>query len=482
LWARPTHWPGGGGAAAQKMNGRAERHGDLVVLAAGAAAEAALAGAEFPVARTRGDGAAVAEPGYDELAPARQRRATVPAPQPQPQPTVLLCDPMCVLPYGHNVSSLVYYRKLFRPRSRDVICLGCRGLPSDLDEAEGLVRFYEYYYDDFVPLPPTAECGSCGPPQPKLGALLADPIEAAAVADSRRALDLYRLGGDDVVLFPSADFYGVAGMLAAIAEREPAARPRLYLRFIGVMEGASKFYPSAADELLRRVAAALAAGLDIRPSAETPAYADMLGARLDRPVRVTPWPPTSEAAPYPAGPPFLISAIGSARRDKGFFQLFDILSKIRVRDPGQQIRFCAQLLPDRELEPHRQYASQLYALPGMRLLPASLPGAAIQEIYRTSHVILLPYDVETYRYRGSAVAMEAAAIGRPVLTYPGTGFALQVQYYGLGRVCKDNQEMADAVFDYISLPQPRLASTVRQARFRFFADAAAAYDAWMQPQ
>jgi glycosyltransferase involved in cell wall biosynthesis len=398
--------------------------------------------------------------------------------------TLLICDPMCVLPYGHNVASVHYFYNILKTRFSKVFCLGCESLPRDAADAFSITNFYHYYYSSYISLSQSTAAATANDLSQStyspVDSLIADKFEALAVQDSVRALTEYDIHGDDAVFFPSADFYGVVGMLNALIQRDISTRPCLYLRFIGVMETASKLHINPFDDLLALISHSIEAGTRIVISAETPAYADYLSAKIGRNVAVIPYPLTSAFLPFNHSPPFVVSSLGSGRHDKGFFDLLSILSLIRERDQDLNIRFVVQSLPYRDLAANLAYSAQLYAMPGLDLLPPTISISDMRDAYRRSHIILLPYDSNTYKYRGSAILMEAVAVGRPVLTFPNTGFADQVSYYGMGRICRTPEEFAEAVFSYYRLDVEQMTTIASQSRSRFALDLSASHETFIK--
>ncbi len=161
-------------------------------------------------------------------------------------------------------------------------------------------------------------------------------------------------------MFPSVDFYGLVGLFNALAELPAARQPKLLLRFIGVMETASKFYRDPMTVLAGRIIEARDAGIHMTLSAETPKLAEWLSDLLDIEVSTTPYPDVHQPLAFPKLGTFDIYCPGSARGDKGFFSLREIFTDLRRRDPEMNIRFITQSLNVNEAQHHQNYTSQLY--------------------------------------------------------------------------------------------------------------------------
>lgn len=388
---------------------------------------------------------------------------------------LFICDPVCVQPFGHNVVALNYFANAFRHIFDEIIPLCSRLLPEKTVKQYGFAPLYDFYYHDYITVPRRD-----GEDHAPLSHGYADPLEAQATEDARTLISRYALGRDDTLFFPSLDIYGVIGLLNALAEQPVNRQPRIFLRFIGVMENASHTYRDPESELVRRLIIAAENGARLALSAETPKLADRLAGMLEMPVAVTPYPAIGEAFPYPKSGPMTCFCPGSARFDKGVLNLFELFSSIRARDPDLTIRFVMQSLPDREAAPFQKYLSQLYALPGVDVLPSIISEEDMLAHYRRASVVLLPYDHTVYKWRGSAALMEAACFGRPVVSLDHMAFCDQIRYYALGTVCGSLGEMADTVLSLAKEDRSRVARRALQARHRLTADMDGTYDKWLQ--
>ena len=389
---------------------------------------------------------------------------------------LFVCDPACVQSFGHNVVALKYFRDYFKADFSEVVALSCRLLPKADVDRNGFIPFFDFYYRSYLH---AVDLTGYEPTPASVDDLhYPDQLEMVATRDAERLLASFEVGAQDSILFPHLDFYGVVGMINALLRTPAAERPRLHLRFIGVMENATSTYRAPLEELCARLRAALAEGVPVRVSAETPAYADHIAERLDEVVSVTGYPETGRQLPIPAEGPFVFYSPGAARHDKGFGLLREIYSEVRRRDHALSIRFVTQMLADRDQMHHMQDTAQIYALPGVELLPSHISEARMLSAYERSHAVLLPYDLETYRLRGSAVMMEAAFHGRPAITFEGTAFADQIRHYGLGVVVPDTGAMIEAMLRMAKAPRERLEQRAAQARYRFACDNAAAFRQW----
>jgi glycosyltransferase involved in cell wall biosynthesis len=246
--------------------------------------------------------------------------------------------------------------------------------------------------------------------------------------------------------------------------------------------------------LSKEIEVALNNGYKIRLCAETPAYADHLAERLGIPVSVVPYPVHAELVQVNAYPSadetaetkkadnerfFNIACPGSARFDKGYLNLLEIFSSVRRRDPKQTIKFVTQTLPVSEALSYANYTNQLYATPGVKLLPSSVSEDQMNSLYKQSDLVILPYDPITYEYRGSAVFMECISRGIPVIALAGSAFCKQIDYYGAGTVVSNVGEFVEQIFHYRDMPKKSMSTKMLQARHRYSVDSDSAIANWI---
>jgi glycosyltransferase involved in cell wall biosynthesis len=384
---------------------------------------------------------------------------------------LILCDPVCVLPYGHNVAAMANFSSFVGQYFNEVVRIGSRYLPEDIAQTRDIEREFDHYYNDALPVP-SAEDAS-------FPVVHSDKIEAAT-NDLRALLKRYHVSEHDVLCYPSVDFYSLHALTALIDDLKKAGGPTIMLRLIGVMETAcSGKYAKPMNVVLALLGNLLASGLPVKLAAETPRYADYLAVHLDCAVAVAANIETREQLPLPENGRFTVICPGSARYDKGFLDLLDIFTRVRREDPALKIQFQTQLLPDRDLKHHLDYLQRLYAVPGVTILPAQISSQQIEAMYDNADLVLLPYAHDVYEFRGSAVLIEAICSGRHALALDGPAFIDQMRYFGGGTVCSSIADMAEKIVE-ISRQSPQLRyARARQARERFTRDLADSYRNWV---
>ncbi|KRA65885.1 hypothetical protein ASD79_00960 [Caulobacter sp. Root655] len=328
---------------------------------------------------------------------------------------VFLIDPMCVLDFGHNPKSLLYFSDYFASAGYEPIPVVCRYFPLLTGEYAKFERRFDYYYQQFVPIktapaPPPKGSGDC-----------LDPLEALSFAEFSQWLDDDAIGADDHLFYPSVDFYGVCGLLRALIARGAQNIPRIHLRFIGVMENATRSTNKPLAHI-GKLLESLGQTDRVTLSAESPVYSDNLRDTFKREVGWTLYPLESAPAPLPATGSYRVFSAGAGRGDKGFFRLLNIARLYAKTYPKDNVQFVVQNVPVAEERHQTHYVSQLYAAPNIDLLPARLSDDELEAQYARCSFLIMPYDYETYRFRGSAVFMEGVAKHRPFAIASGTGF------------------------------------------------------------
>lgn len=386
---------------------------------------------------------------------------------------LFVCDPVCVFPYGHNVPAMRNFRDHLKIYFDSVICIGNRLLPSVISEENNIEAGFEYLYNDVMPLPESYDAEG-----------LSNEFTAKAEIAKRdilAVLEKYKINGaHDVLCFPSIDFYALHALAEASEALIAAGRPKLLIRLIGVMEHAPRdIFARSENVLFALISRLREAGLPVQLAAETPRYAEFLAINLNCTVAVCANIETREQQPFHETGTFNVICPGSARYDKGFLDLLEVFKKVRSLDRDLKIRFQSQVLPDRELKRQQNYLTQLYAVPGVTLLPSQISSAEMETMFDQADLIMLPYAADVYEFRGSAVFVEAICSGRQVVALDGPAFADQIRYFGAGAVSGNLTELADAVFQSSRVPSAVRYARARQARDRFVRDLNNSYRDWV---
>lgn len=389
---------------------------------------------------------------------------------------LFVVDPVCAMEYGHSLNALKYFTDMAAPYFTESHMIASHHLPGETAN-DNIDRFFDFYYDFALKIKRRSF------PLPLVPAVNQHVgNRSASVVDFLRLLQKYKMDSTDTLLFPSIDYYSALGIFGALNARPEAQRPKLLIRFIGVMENAAPEIPGpeALDTVLKQVERYHAEGGVMTLCAETPKYAARLQNILKLPVLTVPYfSPVIEAIEMPADQPVTFLAGGSARHDKGFFRLKSIIEQVNATIDPARARFIIQGLPDHMYNQHIGYLRSLKAMPNVDVLPGQISYDEIRQSFADSHISLMPYDPEIYEWRGSAMLMESMLFQRLVICQNNTGFSDQAQRYQAGRICSSDAEFANAICIYAQMPSAQLAEYAGLARKYYIQDVDQACRQWI---
>lgn len=401
---------------------------------------------------------------------------------------LFLVDHMCVLPYGHNLNALVLFKNILSDGFRETFCLATRDLPDYVEEGADIERVLTYPYAGLVERAPKKLAGKekSGDRKPSAGFARRlkslrrparrafytalnefanyDIVRRRTRGNWRNILKRYGVGSDDVIFFPSAEYFGCLGLLDVLKKMPPAARPKVHFRMIGVMENANYAMRPGRPEFLSAIREALAAGITLGISAETPAYANYIERLAGTPVAYLPYPLANGQAPIRWQETKVVASPGQGRGDKGFFRLYSIIERLNTIGANGPFAFDVQNMRKTDPAFRARYSSLLNQVPGMNLRPARLSQQEIDAVYSGSDILVLPYDPKVYALRGSAVLQEGLAFGRPVVCSDGLGLSEQVERYGCGYLATSDHSFADRINELASLPRQAVIDKMTAAR------------------
>ena len=259
------------------------------------------------------------------------------------------------------------------------------------------------------------------------------------------------LNADDDVVCLGVD----PAMLAALAPRRLPAR--LHLLFMYPDEEFLGPATRAAYWRLAGEVSASAAGV----YAELEAHADVLRIKLQSDVAVQSTPVRIAQLAPRQSEDFTVAVLGAGRWDKAFDLLPAIVNATHALDAG--IRFIIQApAPNAGLDAP---LNALRAMAGVMLLPSVLSDEAYEATLRDSALVLLAYDKERYRARGSGVLMDALIGGRPIVATEGTALASAIAS-GAGGAGRDPESFAAAIAGLRANYSTHLAAAAAEAARR----------------
>ena len=411
------------------------------------------------------------------------------------KPRAFIADHMAVLPYGHNTEALRLFGTALAARGLEVTTLVCTHLPRQIAGTENFARVLTYPYNGqtealfkyrnfprtAAPLPSKLVKHASRQVWQSLAQAGWDAMAARVRRDWRRAIARWRIGAGDLVFLPSADHYGLLGLLDVLTALPPDRRPAVHARLIGVMETVSYAPGTARTRLLRAVRAVQAAGVNVALSAETPVYRDYLSTVMGQDVGYLTYPCIAAWTPVNwEARPFRLTSPGQGRIDKGYRDLLALSDALKPWFVRGEAVLTTQAMRKDDYYYNAGIEARLAAKIDMEVLPARLDAVQIDQLYRDAHVLVLPYLRTVYALRGSAVYQEGLAHGRPVVTYDGTGIASMVERYGNGICVKDERAMAEALHHLSQRPEAWVHDITRRARAAYSADFDASLDAVLE--
>ncbi|MEQ9366158.1 MAG: glycosyltransferase [Leptospirales bacterium] len=388
----------------------------------------------------------------------------------------------CCLPFGHNLQSVKLFQQREAARGREALAIVCR-------QAKSYASFQ--LKDFFFTLPTLYAEILWDAEQSRIkriwrrfsgifalligGRLLRNWRASRAV---RRMFKQHRIAGDDLLILPSAEYYGTKALLKRLRRVKPQQRPRVHLRLIGVLEAAKhSFYK---NRLLELVTLLNASPEKITVSAEVPRYARYLNSILiSHTVIAEPFPLEAIGANIETtgdgaearnnhargATPFTVVLPGVNRIDKGYFELFNLCKEIFFRFPD--IRIVIQDMKTWDPDYKAKYQRKLGRLVNVELTPAILSREQIMEMYRRADLILLHYHPASYFYRGSAIHYEAIARGIPVLARKGSGFVEEIENWESGWAYETKPELFARLEEAMSYQPEQLRAKMAAASAKF---------------
>lgn len=357
---------------------------------------------------------------------------------------IFVVDHNCILCFGHNSKSVRLYTDFFRSLGLETMALVPKNYTGKTAQAERVLNYpYSYLVE---PDKPTFF-------QRRRVNRFINKLSMAVGFDAKllklrinweTIIKQYQIGNDDLVFFPSTDFFGAASLIQHLEKRgRKHHAPRIHCRFIGVMENESFKRPYPRLDLIRLIKSN-SENLNISVSAETPTYAAYLRMLLRQDVSYFPYP-LFEARPRKVSSNFLVSSPGSGRADKGFFDSLAIAQAVLNQDPDAKIRLVIQDMQPKDKLYNPNFSKTLATFPNVDLLAASLPEDDIDAMMQSSYGYFLPYSPGTYRQRGSAIFQEAISYGKSVIVKQGTGFSDLVTRYKAGHLAETPADFAKSI-------------------------------------
>ena len=348
---------------------------------------------------------------------------------------ILIYDSTCILDHGHNYGALSSFSKHFKKLSKDdievsvVIC--SKALNKDM-EGWGFRLKHVWGFGGLDEIPD-------------------DPVKAA-VDDLTNEINLLEVG--DIIFFPNIDSVTLKA-IDTIKNLINKKRIKLKIRLIGVMENEwpKEGYVGLNFELLKNIS------LSYEVFTETESYRYFLE---EKGIRV------SCSIPYPMleidnysrkleinkdifcrEADFInlnssitnIGYLGSAREDKGYYDILEILKDLSNRNSFEFNFFYQEMQSDTGMDSYGNselsekilnYNGQLRSLKNIIPLKPKLEAQDLEIVLNQMDIFILPYKSETYKLRGSAMLYECLWRRKPLVCWNDLGFSSDVDKFSFG--------------------------------------------------
>lgn len=263
-----------------------------------------------------------------------------------------------------------------------------------------------------------------------------------------------KYGTDDYIFLPSADNLTSSHILHLVTRnREPSQIPHVVLRFINVLENLEFPVLLRKKSLFKRLAKQQERIGKLIVATETQSQARMLSLEgVD--AQVIHYPPNPKPRPnssnnWPNKP--IVSTLGSARPDKGYEKLPEIVQRTLTLTSGGEFEFILQNPAKHWGFNSRQTEKVLMATKGVQLKDGILSDQQLLELLSRTDINLLPYFRDVYENRGSAMLYEACDLLIPSIAPAGTGFGEDVEEYSLGLTFVEFSEIPKLINRLVSL-------------------------------
>lgn len=370
-----------------------------------------------------------------------------------------IIDYGCCLPYGHNLHVVNLYKNREQQRGRKATAIVCKRVKkinteqlSDFDYSlpvihlglimentkNAIFRFYIKILRVILLIPIGKKNNF---------------LNLKANISAKKLFKKYQFSKNDMIVFPSADYYGAIAFLKQISKMKIEERPRIHFRFIGGLEHPHSFYKNTLFNLIKVINQNYHS---ISLNAEVLEYANYLNSLIPN-IKVGTEPYLiSQEKSLPTkttnhNKPFTILLPGSNRAEKGYFEIFNIAKELLFE--LSDINFVVQDMNSKNVYFNKKYRAKLNSLANVKLLPPVLDREELLELYNQTDLILLPYDPHVYHFRGSGIHYEAIEHGIPVIAKKGSGFSAEIKSWQSGWIYETIQELVNCIQDFNSMTE-----------------------------
>ncbi len=314
---------------------------------------------------------------------------------------VSIVDPICILPFGHNMGSICEFSKAY--------------------ESNG----------DKVEIYVSSDYAGWEPKQTNINKILThnhgfigNPMTSVTVDSYFKELEEI-FSKSDIVFFPGVD-YVTLSLLKELLKKIKKA-PKLRLRLIGVMEN-EQYDLNVLTKvginhdfliLLKEInSVSSSKDIDVKLYAETIKYCKFLEYHLHAVIHPSPYPLFNNPEPIQRvsdNDNVVFGFLGAPREDKGYFDIFKIINDL-TSDTKSKSNFLIQPRKSSDIDKvHPDYEDALLSLGCVNFTKPIMTDEEIEDAYLACDVLCLPYHSNVYGLRGSAILFEAIKYNKPVI-------------------------------------------------------------------
>ena len=392
-------------------------------------------------------------------------------------------DCAAILPFGHNAKAVKYFTSYFDSVAHEVKPLVCREIAQDFIKFDEEAKKLPYLYSrrmikNFIR--PSFFSFNLNPVNSvflrKLRKYIFkiikyDIFECIILRTYKKIFKTYRVSNYDIFFFHSASYYSIFGILSILNKIDFDKWPKVHFRLINVLESANinnSGYTKLVGLLRETHSRHPNAFSKISISTETPRYTQKIISDTNYPASILPYPPIDnrnfeKETSYNY---FSVGFLGSGREDKGFFRILNIIKIFLEKYNYHSISFLVQSIEEKTIqEDHNKmhYVSQLGAHPYINLLDSQLSEDHMNLNMCQCDILCLPYNKDIYRYRGSAMLMEALSDKKYVIASKGCGFSEFIPLLGNGAVVESDEDFADAIYEFLC-NKPKCLENLKKAQ------------------
>jgi len=353
---------------------------------------------------------------------------------------IFIFDVTAVVPYGHNYDSLLRVQKHFKNNHEKVYIF----VPVNLhkrenQEEEDIFRNLPNMYFELHEIKPWTTRFNLIKKYVRFSYRIfwyfKNSIKIILLL--KKFDKKFKLDEQDKVIFMNSDLLFTSLFLSLFLKRKMS----IHIRFINVFE---HFYLPriwSIKKLATKIKKSCLTYVQI--SAETSNYAEYLSQYFED-VMVLPYPLkiNSTKRINPGRTKNRIGILGSARPDKGFEQLPNLINQI---DPDRELKFFVQQSASPWGASYSNTLSLLKSFENVELLEGNLSRKNLDFYIKNIDVMLLPYWGHIYITRGSAMFFESVENLIPVVAPIDTAFGRDIREFKLGSTYFDATDIKYAL-------------------------------------